>query len=415
MSSYSEKMLAALKDENLTEANLMFEEALKKDDPEILASLAEELQALGFIEEAKRVLEKLLKDFPEEDVFYLSLAEIAIEDDLIDDAFEYLEKIKPESENYLESLLVTADLYQVLGIPEVSEAKLLQAKTIAPEEPLITFALAELHFSANQLGEAINDYGQLQKQGIDEIANISIDERIGSAYSMMGGFEEAIPFLERALEKEHTSDRLFQLGFTYYQLHDHQKAINYLQELITIDPQYQSGYYYLADSLKEEELLEEALTAAEEGVKENPYQVELLHMASEIAYRLRDSKKAEELLLQALETGDKTDETLLTLSNLYLNEEQPDKAIEMISQMDEEDNPYAAWNLAQAYNELEDFDAARTYYKQAYEDLAHEPDFLKAYGIFLREDGQLEPARAVLTNYLQLEPGDLEVQSLLEE
>ena len=415
MSSYSEKMLATLKDENLTEANLLFEAALKKDDPEILASLAEELQALGFIEEAKRVLEKLLKDFPEEDVFYLYLAEIAIEDDLIDDAFEYLEKIKPESENYLESLLVTADLYQVLGIPEVSEAKLLQAKTIAPEEPLITFALAELHFSANQLGEAINDYGQLQKQGIDEIANISIDERIGSAYSMMGGFEEAIPFLERALEKEHTSDRLFQLGFTYYQLHDHQKAINYLQELITIDPQYQSGYYYLADSLKEEELLEEALVAAEEGVKENPYQVELLHMASEIAYRLRDSKKAEELLLQALETGDKTDETLLTLSNLYLNEEQPDKAIEMISQMDEEDNPYAAWNLAQAYNELEDFDAARTYYKQAYEDLAHEPDFLKAYGIFLREDGQLEPARAVLTNYLQLEPGDLEVQSLLEE
>lgn len=415
MSSYSEKMLAALKNEDLTEANLMFEEALKKDDPEILASLAEELQALGFLEEAKKVLEKLVTDFPQEDVFYLSLAEIAIENDDIDGAFSYLEKIEPDSENYLESLLVTADLYQVLGIPEVSEAKLLQAKTIAPEEPLITFALAELHFSANQLGEAINDYGQLQKQGIDEIANISIDERIGSAYSMMGGFEEAIPFLERALEKEHTSDRLFQLGFTYYQLHDHQKAINYLQELITLDPQYQSGYYYLADSLKEEELLEEALLAAEEGIKENPYQVELLHLASEIAYRLRDSKKAEELLIQAIETGDKTDETLLTLSNLYLNEEQPDKAIEMISQMDEEDNPYAAWNLAQAYNELEDFDAARTYYKQAYEDLSHEPDFLKAYGVFLREDGQLEQARVVLMSYLQQEPGDLEVQSLLEE
>ncbi|MDU5333557.1 tetratricopeptide repeat protein [Enterococcus sp.] len=415
MSSYSEKMLAALKAEDLSEANLMFEEALKKDTPEILASLAEELQALGFLDEAKRVLEKLLSDFPEEDIFYLSLAEIAIENDDIDGAFEYLEQIAPDSENYLESLLVTADLYQVLGIPEVSEAKLLQAKTIAPEEPLITFALAELHFSANQLGEAINDYGQLQKQGIDEIANISIDERIGTAYSIMGGFEEAIPFLERALEKEHTSDRLFQLGFTYYQIHDHQKAINYLQELITLDPQYQSGYYYLADSLKEEELLEEALLAAEEGIKENPYQVELLHLASEIAYRLRDSKKAEELLLQALETGEKMDETLLTLSNLYLNEDQPDKAIEMINQMDEEDNPYAAWNLAQAYNELEDFGAAGTYYKQAYEDLAHEPDFLKAYGIFLREDGQLETARVVLTSYLALEPGDLEVQSLLEE
>lgn len=415
MASYSEKMLTALKEEDLTKANQLFEEALKKDEPEILASFAEELQGLGFLEEAKQVLEKLSADFPTEDVFYLPLAEIAIENDDIDGAFDYLEKIAPESENYLESLLVTADLYQVLGIPEVSEAKLLQAKTIAPEEPLITFALAELHFSANQLGEAINEYGQLQKQGIQELANISIDERIGSAYSMMGGLEEAIPFLERALETERTSDRLFQLGFTYYQLKDYQKAINYLQELITLDPQYQSGYYYLADSLKEEELLEEALLAAEEGIKENPYQVELLHLASEIAYRLRDSKKAEELLLQTLESGEKTDETLLTLSNLYLNEAQPDKAVEMINQMDETDNPYAEWNLAQAYNELEDFDVARTHYQQAYEELAHEPDFLKAYGIFLREDGQIAAAKTVLTNYLQLEPGDLEVQSLLEE
>lgn len=414
MSSYSEKMLAALRAEELTKANQLFEEALKKDEPEILASFAEELQALGFLDEAKQVLLKLSADFPTEDVFYLSLAEIAIENDDIDSAFDYLERINPTSENYLESLLVTADLYQVLGIPEVSEAKLLQAKTIAPEEPLITFALAELHFSTSQLGEAINEYGQLQKQGIEELANISIDERIGSAYSMMGGLEEALPFLERALEKERTSDRLFQLGFTYYQLKDYQKAINYLQELITLDPQYQSGYYYLADSLKEEELLEEALLAAEEGIKENPYQVELLHLASEIAYRLRDSKKAEELLLQALESGEKSDETLLTLSNLYLNEEQFDKAIEMIGQMDEKDNPYAEWNLAQAYNESEDFEAARTHYQQAYEDLAHEPDFLKAYGLFLREDGQIEMARTVLTNYLQLEPGDLEVQSLLE-
>ena len=59
MSSYSEKMLAALKNEDLTEANLMFEEALKKDDPEILASLAEELQALGFLEEAKKSIRKI--------------------------------------------------------------------------------------------------------------------------------------------------------------------------------------------------------------------------------------------------------------------------------------------------------------------------------------------------------------------
>ncbi|MGO3728278.1 MAG: tetratricopeptide repeat protein, partial [Enterococcus viikkiensis] len=72
MASYSEKMLTALREEELSEANLMFEEALKKDSPELLASLAEELQSLGFLAETQRILEKLLTDFPEEDMFYLS-------------------------------------------------------------------------------------------------------------------------------------------------------------------------------------------------------------------------------------------------------------------------------------------------------------------------------------------------------
>ena len=88
MASYSEKMLTALKEEDLTKANQLFEEALKKDEPEILASFAEELQGLGFLEEAKQVLEKLSADFPIEDVFYLPLAEIAIENDDIDGAFD---------------------------------------------------------------------------------------------------------------------------------------------------------------------------------------------------------------------------------------------------------------------------------------------------------------------------------------
>lgn len=415
MASYSEKMLAALEAEELTEANRLFEQALKQDEPEMLASLAIELQTLGFLEEAKRIYQQLSAEFPEEDSFYLYLGEIAIEYDEIDQAFEYLEKIQPESDNYVESLLITADLYQVLGIPEVSEAKLLQAKNAAPEEPLIVFALAELHFSNNQLGEAVDEYGQLQNQGYDQIANVSINERLGTAYSLLGAFEEALPFLEQALEEDRTADRLFQIGFTYYQLHDYQRAMIYLQEVIALEPTYQSAYYYLADSMKEEELLEEAFETAEEGIKENPFQVELLHLASEVVYRLKDSQKAEELLLKALELGEKTDETLLTLSNLYLNEDQPEQSIEMVERMDEQDNPYAEWNLAQAYNEIEEFAQAKQHYQQAYEELSHEPEFLKEYGIFLREEGLIDQAKQVLSAYLEIEPGDLDVVSLLED
>ncbi|MDN5831381.1 MAG: hypothetical protein L0H27_05060, partial [Tetragenococcus halophilus] len=174
-------------------------------------------------------------------------------------------------------------------------------------------------------------------------------------------------------------------------------------------------YLPLAESLQEEELVEEAQTVIEEGIQENPYQVDLYHFASENSYRLHDAKKAEDYLLQALELGEKTEETLLTLSNLYINEERFEEAIKTVEQMEDTQNPYALWNLAHAYNELEDFEQAGQYYEQASVELKHEPDFMKEYGIFLREEGRLEEAKSYLSHYLEHEPGDMEAESILDD
>lgn len=66
--SYSEKMVQALQAENLAEAQLMFEEALKKDDENTLADLGgETLLSLGFLEEAKQIFQQLLEQFPDAD------------------------------------------------------------------------------------------------------------------------------------------------------------------------------------------------------------------------------------------------------------------------------------------------------------------------------------------------------------
>lgn len=415
MKTYSEKMLAALANEDLAEAQLMLIEALKHDDGDVLVELGEELLSLGFLEEAKEIFEKLIVDYPDSDGLNIPLAEIAIEDNKIDEAFEYLEKIEKESDSYPQSLLVTADLYQVLDIPEVSEAKLKEAAEILPDEPLIQFALAELYFSTNRFIEAIDLYKQLLASDVSVTSSISIEERIGSAYSMVGEFEEAVGYLESALEEEQTDDRLFQLAFTYIQLKENEKAIYYLQQLRALNPHYQSLYLYLAEVLQEEELLEEASEVIAEGLKESPYQVELYHFASENAFRLHDVQGAEDYLLKALELGEKIDETLLTLSNLYLNEERYQEVVDTLQKMEEKDHPYAAWNLAHAYNELEEFALAAVYYEQAFQELEHEPEFLKEYGFFLREEGKLQEAKELLSHYLHHEPGDLEVQSVLDD
>ena len=415
MTTYSEKMLQALHEEELAQAQLMFAEAIRKDDDDTLADLGEELLSLGFLEEAKLVFDHLITIFPEADGLNLPLAEIAIENNLIDDAFVYLEKVGKDSDSYVQSLLVTADLYQVIGIPEVSEAKLKEAQRLMPDEPLILFALGELYFSNGQFQESATAYQELLNGQVTEISNVSINERLGSTLSMSGDFEGAIPFLEKALEEGQTDDRLFQLAFTYLQLHENQKAIALLQQLRALNPHYQSLYLSLGEALQEEEQLEEARIVLAEGIKENPFQVDLYQLASENAYRLHDTEKAEALLKEALELGEKTDETRLTLSNLYLNEHRFDEVIDVVQQMEEQGHPYGEWNLAHAYNELEEFDLAKVHYEQAYQELSHEPEFLKEYAVFLREEGQLEQAKELLQHYLHHEPGDNEAQSLLDD
>lgn len=415
MDSFSEKMLTAIQDNQLEEAEILLEQALQHDDEETLLLLGDNLFNIGFIIEAKQAFQKVLEKNPEKTEPLLFLAEIAIEEDDLDTAFAYLDDILPEDENYLHALMIQADIYQLLGISEVSEAKLLEAKQLLPREPVITFALAELYFSDQRYGDAITLYQNLLDQNILELKGLSLEERVGKAYSMIGDFEKALPYLEAALKKEETDDRLFEAAFVNIQLKEDQKATEYLQKLRELNPDYEALYLYLAELLSEQELIEEAFAVTQEGIRKNPYQVALYHLASELAYRLHDAKNAEDYLIAALELGDKTDETLLTLSNLYLNEARFDEVISTIEKMEEIDNPYASWNLAHAFNELEEFPEAKRFYDEAYLELDHEPEFLKEYGLFLREEGQIEKAQEVLEKYLSLEPEDLEIQTLLGE
>ncbi len=120
-------------------------------------------------------------------------------------------------------------------------------------------------------------------------------------------------------------------------------------------------------------------------------------------------------MLKALELGEKTDESRLTLSNLYITEERFEEVITILNDLEETDHPYAEWNLAKAYNELEDFAVAKVHYEQAAQELSHEPEFLKEYALFLREEGELEKAKHLLYHYLEHEPGDVDMQSVLAD
>ena len=222
----SEKVLSAIEKDDLASAQVALQKALRSDSEASLAELGEDLQQLGFLEESKEVFTHLAKSHPENDGYFLPLAEIAIENDEIELAFEELEKIPKTSENYLDALLVTADLYQLLSIPEVSEAKLKEAQTIAPNEVLIAYALGELYLSTDQYQQALNEFEQVKEKNTNpNLSEDLLDEKIGYSLSMLGEFEAAVPFLEQAVTVKETDERLFHIALVLLQLKENEQAI----------------------------------------------------------------------------------------------------------------------------------------------------------------------------------------------
>ncbi|MGX7419240.1 tetratricopeptide repeat protein [Carnobacterium gallinarum] len=415
--NYGEQMIEALQNNLLEEAEGYFLEALEKDQPDELYVLADTLYQLGFLVETKAIYEHLLIDFGHDDELKIGLAEIAIEEDDIDGAMDWLAAINEDSPAYPQALLVSADLYQVQGLYEVSEQKLLLAKEILPEEPILTFALAELYFVMGKYAQAIYNYQELVDTGLNEMSGIFLEHRIGSVYSALGDFDQAIPYLERAESQNETTDLLFELGFTYLQNKEYRRASETLFKLKELDASYTSLYPYLAKSLEEENQLERASEVIREGLRVDQYNPELFYYAANLSLKLNDEEQGEYYYQESLILNPDSETVQLALINLLLKQGRFEEAVTKIEAAleNEEADPQFYWNLALAETGLEQYKNATAAYEQAYPHFTGNKDFLREYALFLREEGNLKLVQEVIENYLKLEPSDEEMIGIVEE
>ena len=406
--SKSEQMLAALQEQDLTLANRYFEQALTTDSEEELLDLADYLESIGFFPQAKRIFEKLAPDYP---ASYISLAAIASDDGDLEQAFTYLEEIQPGSDWYVAALLAKADLYQLEGLPDVAREKLAQAAELT-DEPLITFGLAEIDLELGDFSQAIKEYAQLDNRTIFEQTGVSTYQRIGVCYASLGKFAAAIEFLEKAVDLEYDDAAVYELATILADQEEYQKANLYFKQLDTLSPDFEGYEYGYALSLHAEHRTAEALTLAQQGLAKNPFETRLLLLASQLSYELHDEKAAENYLLQAQEDADDLEEIVLRLTTLYLEQERYEDILEFAEQ--EVDNALTRWNLARAYQALENLEKAEELYDQLARELHDNPEFLEQYVYLLRELGRFEEAKKAAVSYLRLVPDDASMQELYE-
>jgi len=404
----SQQMLQALEEQDLTKAYHYFVKALENDPSELLYELATYLEGIGFYPQAKEIYLKIVEDFPE---VHLNLATIASEDGQIEEAFAYLEEIQPDSDWYVSALLLKADLYQMEGLTDVAREKLLEALTYS-EDPLFILGLAELDSELENYQEAIQGYAQLDNRTIYEQTGISTYQRIGFAYAQLGRFETATEFLEKALELEYDDLTAFELASLYFDQEEYQKAVLYFKQIDTISPEFEGYEYGYSQALHKEHQAQEALLIAKQGLEKNPFETRLLLAASQFSYELHDASGAENYLLTAKEDAEDTEEILLRLATIYLEQERYEDILGL--QSEEPENLLTKWMIARSYQEMDDLDTAYEHYQELAGDLKDNPEFLEHYIYLLRELGYFEEAKVNAQAYLKLIPDDVQMQELYE-
>lgn len=399
----AEKMLKHLEEHNLPAAKKQFSNVLKKGTVEEKLFLAEQLTNLGYFEQALQLYESLLHSYPDEGEFKVRIAELLIDLERDDDAFSYLQSISPDDPNYPVALLVEADLYHAQGLYEVSEVKLLQAKELLPDDPVIDFALAELYMSQGRFLEASRLFQLLIEANETKFGHVDVYARMAEALSAGGAFEKALSYYEKALENETNSDLLFGYGLTAYQAGQYKRGIQIFKQLEQLDPDYDPLYLYLAKCYEHEELLQEAFETIKKGLSLNEFNKDMFFYAGKLALKMQDEEKAQEYLEKALTLDPEFVEAALTLNKLFLHQEKYEEVVKLSTSFLEDLNPDPNfyWDAAFSFQQLENYKEALNYYELAYTYFNNNDDFLEDYGFFLMEMGNREKAIEIFSSLVE--------------
>lgn len=192
------------------------------------------------------------------------------------------------------------------------------------------------------------------------------------------------------------------------------QAISYLNDVIDQSPDYVNAYPLLATAYEHKNDNEQVLRSCQAGLAYNELDPILYSKGARAAASLNDLKTAEDLLQRGLKIAPENNDLRLQLSNLYLHENKAEANLQLFTSLDESDlEPQAHWNMAQAYEQLDDSDHAKSEFLLAYPEFQNNADFLKQMlRFFNTEANSSEIVLQLLERYLKLEPEDTEMQEM---
>ncbi|MCQ9277832.1 tetratricopeptide repeat protein [Staphylococcus borealis] len=377
--------------------------ALNSNNDDALFILGETLYNFGLTPQGLEVFRTLYHKYPDESELLIYFIEGLMSENQTDEALEYLSQVAISTEK----LMLEADLYQQINMTEVAIDKLLEARELEPNDPIIHFALAELLYFDGQYLRATREYEVVLDTGEYEVNGINLFARMADCALQSGNYSDAINLYDEINEDEMTSEDFFKKAIAYEKNDITQEAIKITKNLLSKDPDFIQGYFYLQSLYENEKKYPDAIETGKEGLRLNQFYKELMVSTGSLEIEHGDANEGVELLKQALEVDNAYHEPLLILSDLFRNEEDYEAIIALLSYVDEDDlDPVFMWHLAHAFGQEERDKEAQHFFELAYPTMKTQSAFLSDYYYYLIEIGNKEKAMTLLQQLLEMDPSN---------
>ncbi|HJF68463.1 MAG TPA: tetratricopeptide repeat protein [Staphylococcus kloosii] len=397
------KLIDDINVQKLDNLDTRVNDALSSTNDDALFILGETLFNFGLTPQAIEVFRTLYNKYPDESELLIYLIDGLIAEDQTDEALEYLTEVEVSPEK----LMLEADLYQQLNMLEVAIDKLTEARELQPNDPIIHFALAEILYYDGQYLRATSEYETVLETGEYEINGVNLFSRIADCSLQGGNYSDAIKMFDEISDDEMNSEDYFKKAIAYDKNELTQEAIKLVQTLLSKDPDFLQGYFFLQQLHEQEHNFADAIEIGKEGLRLSQFYKELMVTTGKLEIDHGDANEGVSLLTQALDVDNSYQEPLLILSDLFRSEEDYESLISLLQYVDEEDlDPVFMWHLAYAYGQEERDKEAQHFFNLAYPTLQTQAEFLSDYYYYLIEIGQIDTAKTILNQLLEIEPSN---------
>ncbi|MCH4383186.1 hypothetical protein MKR27_10130 [Staphylococcus haemolyticus] len=378
-------------------------DALTSNNDDALFILGETLYNFGLTPQGLEVFRTLYHKYPDESELLIYFIEGLMSENQTDEALEYLSQVAISTEK----LMLEADLYQQINMTEVAIDKLIEARELEPNDPIIHFALAEMLYFDGQYLRATREYEVVLDTGEYEVNGINLFARMADCALQSGNYSDAINLYDEINEDEMTSEDFFKKAIAYEKNDITHEAIKITKNLLSKDPDFIQGYFYLQSLYENEKNYPDAIETGKEGLRLNQFYKELMVSTGSLEIEHGDANEGVELLKQALEVDNTYHEPLLILSDLFRNEEDYEAIIALLSYVDEDDlDPVFMWHLAHAFGQEERDKEAQHFFELAYPTMKTQSAFLSDYYYYLIEIGYKEKAKTILQQLIEMDPSN---------